>query len=582
MKDDNKYLDCLDRSFKLIKNEQRLSIEASIDELCKVLLLKLCFERKNNNRFLPFVYDLKANTEPVSKFYNRYFETYVANIGFKGWESQMLSKDIFGRVCEELSEMSFTETYNNLYGQAFSAFLQKHYSGYLAEYSTPEKLNSFMLDVICGEKISNIADPCCGLGGTIVAAAKRVGKSVSIKGFDIYPRMANTAKLHMMIYGYAPDRVECADILNGGQVCIIDQFDAIAAHLPQIHQTFSLAGRRDAFDRMLSRTQEDLFIGQILKMLRPDGIAALVVSDGLLEADKRNESRRWLYENAQILNITKFEGVKYEGGDDARPYNVIFIKKMNYPSSDVCSAAYIGANDGDDKIKEVAMSIKNDIYGDGGQKASKLVRYFRLTEQRNWNISLLYIKERIGNKYPIVPLRELMFHNRKRVDINDEGSYCQLTVRNRGLGVERRGEPVKGTGLSKDAKYMARSGQLIISSLEANKGAIGIVPKELDYSVVTSNYYLFSIDSERVDHDYLALVMCTEPVLNQMKILNKREYPMSKISIEKILSVVIPLPDIDTQKRLSKQMMKQMRKVQKAQEELSSKQMSFVKEVFGE
>lgn len=76
--------------------------------------------------------------------------------------------------------------------------------------------------------------------------------------------------------------------------------------------------------------------------------------------------------------------------------------------------------------------------------------------------------------------------------------------------------------------------------------------------------------------------MCTEPVLNLMKILNKREYPMSKISIEKILSVVIPLPDIDTQKRLSKQMMKQMRKVQKAQEELSSKQMSFVKEVFGE
>lgn len=86
----------------------------------------------------------------------------------------------------------------------------------------------------------------------------------------------------------------------------------------------------------------------------------------------------------------------------------------------------------------------------------------------------------------------------------------------------------------------------------------------------------------RLRNNYRTKVMCTEPVLNQMKILNKREYPMSKISIEKILSVVIPLPDIDTQKRLSKQMMKQMRKVQKAQEELSSKQMSFVKEVFGE
>jgi len=582
MEENNKFLDSLEHSYKLIKSEMRLSTEASIEELCKVLLLKLCFERKNNSRFLPFVDDLKANTEPVSSFYRRYYETYASHLGFIGWESQMLSKDVFWRICEGLSKSAFTDSNLSMYGSAFSAFLQKHYAGYLSEYSTPEKLNSFILEVLGYDKISNMVDPCCGLGGTLIEAAKKCKENIVLKGFDIYPRMANTAKLHMMMYGYGPDIVECADIMNGAQVCIIDQFDYIVAHLPQTHQAFSLAGRQYAFDKMLARTQEDFIIGQLLKILRPEGIAAIVVSDGYLEADKRYESRRWLYENAQVINITKFEGLKYEGGDNARPYNVVFLKKMRFPGSDVCSAAYIGVNDGVDKIKEVALSIKNDIYGIPNQNTKEAIRYFRLMEQRTWNITLLFLQEKMGNNYPIVPLRALMVHRRERVEIYDYEEYSQLTVRNKGLGVERRGEPVKGINLSKDAKYIAHRGQLIVSSLEASKGAIGIVPKELDYSVVTSNYYLFSIDSGRVDYDYLALVMSTEPVLNQMKVLNKHEYAMARITIEKILSVVIPLPDLDTQRRLSKMMMKKVKKVQNAQEELDLEQKKFMKEVFGE
>ena len=76
--------------------------------------------------------------------------------------------------------------------------------------------------------------------------------------------------------------------------------------------------------------------------------------------------------------------------------------------------------------------------------------------------------------------------------------------------------------------------------------------------------------------------MCTEPVLYQMECSINASVLCQKRPIEKILSVVIPLPDIETQKRLSKQMIKQVRKVQKAQEELASEQKGFVKEVFGE
>lgn len=576
------YYDSLERSYRIIRSEERLSIEASIEELCKVLLLKLCFEQKNKSQFQPFVYDSEAGNEPVSTFYKRYFNTYVTAFEFAGWEAQMLSKNTYWKVCEELSDMSFANLEPEVHGAMFTAFLQKHYSGYLSEYSTPKKLNAFIMDVLGVEKTSSIADPCCGIGGTLVEAASRTRGAVRLKGLDINDRMANTAKLHLMMHGYKPDTIECQDILNEAKVYVMDQYDFVIAHLPQIHQAISIAGRGEILRHYSFRDYEDCFISQILKMLKPDGMAAVVVSDDLIESDRRSDSRRWLYQNAKILNIAKFEGLVYETGGTARTYNVVFLKNNHYDASDVCSSAFISKDIEDDEIKQIALSIKDEIHGltSGGKHED--IKYFRLLDRSNWNVTLLYLQEKIGVNYPVVPLRELMYHKKDRIIIDSEGYYTQLTVRNKGLGVIRRGNPVKGDLLPKDARYEVRSGQLVVSSLEAFKGAIGIVPKELDRSVVTRNYYSFMIDTTRVRADYLTLVLCTEPIMRQMSTMNKREYAMSRITLEKMLSVVIPLPSLDEQERLSKAMMKQVKKIQTAQDELESEQKNFCKELFGE
>lgn len=573
------YYDSLERSYRIIRSEERLSIEASIEELCKLLMLKLCFEHENKSQFQPFIYDGEASHEPVSSFYKRYFNKYVPSYEFAGWETQMLSKNTYWKVCEELTTMSFAEIDPEVHGAMFTAFLQKHYSGYLSEYSSPKKLNLFIMDVLGAEKTSSIADPCCGIGGTLVEAASRTKGTVLLKGFDINVRMANTARLHLMMYGYKEDAIECQDMLKEAKVYVMDQYDYVIAHLPQIHQAFSVAGRRET---QRHRDYEDCFISQILKMLKPDGMAAIVVSDELIESDKRSGSRRWLYENAKVLNITKFEGLAYETGGAARTYNVIFLKHNHYDASDVCSSAFISKDVEDGDINQIAVSINEEIHGLTSGGKCDAIKYFRLLDRNNWNVTLLYLQEKIGVNYPVVPLRELMYHKKDRINIDSDGYYTQLTVRNKGLGVIRRGEPIKGGLLPKDARYEVRSGQLIVSSLEATRGALGIVPKELDRSVVTRNYYAFMIDTTRVRADYLTLVLCTEPIMRQMSTLNKREYAMSRITLEKMLSVVIPLPSLDEQDHLSKAMMKQVKKIQTAQEELESEQKNFCKELFGE
>ncbi len=120
-----------------------------------------------------------------------------------------------------------------------------------------------------------------------------------------------------------------------------------------------------------------------------------------------------------------------------------------------------------------------------------------------------------------------------------------------------------------------------MSSLDADKGAVGIVPKELNNALVSRNYYLFTIVSDNIDPDYLVMVLSSEPVLRQLR-QHKRGYIMARISIEKILSLVIPLPSIEEQRILVGKLMRKVKRVMQIQDELEKEQKEFAWNLFGE
>lgn len=575
------YVQALEQSLRIIRNTDRLSLEASIEELCKIQLMMLYFERKNEVSLLRFVEELKTGSEDVKYFYERYYRTYVPALVFKGWEQLYASKSSFLKVVETLSEDSLFHCKRWDKAIAFSDFLQLHYAGYLSEYSTPEVLCRFINKALGTEEVLSLVDPCCGLGGMLVEALKQRNSQLKVKGFDVNQRMANTANLQLLMYGYYGTSVECKDVLETSVAYMDGPYEAIAAHLPLRHRAFSIAGRRnDGVDRMFSKIQEDFFISQILKMLQPGGVAALVVSDELLTTERRAESRRWLYKNAQVLNITRFEGLSYKGSSNVRAYNVVFIKKLVTSISDVCMATLIKEGTPEEDIMLTALQIRKVIC----EQDSHLdfnSQYFSLLKEDVWNVNLLFARERMGAKYPTRLLKDLVAHDRERARVKDARNYKQLTVRSKGLGVVERDSEYIGSTASKNVRYIARSGQVVMSSLEADKGATGIVPKDLNNALVSSNYYLFTIVSPDVDPDYLVMVLSSEPVLKQLR-LNKRGFVMSRISIEKVLSLVIPLPSLEEQRMLAGKLMRKVKRVQQIQDELEKEQKEFAWNLFGE
>lgn len=575
------YLQALEQSLRIIRNTDRLSLEASIEELCKIQLMMLYFEQKNEASLLRFIEDLRYSNEDAKDFYRRYYRTYLPENAFKGWEQLFINKSSFVKVVETLSEESLFDCEKWDKANAFSAFLQLHYAGYLSEYSTPEILSRFINNALGTEALLSLADPCCGLGGMLVESIKQRNSQLKVKGFDVNQRMANTANLQLLMYGYYETAVECRDVLETAVAYMDGPYEAVVAHLPLRHRAFSIAGKRkENVDKMFSRIQEDIIISQILKMLKPGGMAALVVSDELLMTERRSDSRRWLYENAQVMNITRFEGLSYKGSSNVRAYNVVFIKKLESSVSDVCMASLIKEGTSEKEILQTAQQIRKAIY-ENDSCLDYNSQYFRLLKEDVWNVNLLFARERMGAKYPTRLLKDLVIHDRERARVKDARNYKQLTVRSKGLGVVDRDVVYIGSTVSKNVRYVAHSGQIIISSLEADKGATGIVPKELNNALVSSNYYLFTIVNSEVDPNYLVMVMSSEPVLKQLR-LHKRGLVMSRISVEKLLSLVIPLPSLEVQRELAGSLMRKVKRVQQIQDELEKEQREFALNLFGE
>lgn len=567
-------------ALRYIRNEDKLSKEASLEELCKLILLKFCYEQKNQYLLVPDKVQLFAFDEYVQDGYRRWFYQYLPAEQFYGWDTIRVSKDSFIAVLKLFKELSFTEIEKKLYGEGFTEFLQSQYTGYLSESASPRILTKYLFSVIETAKITSLFDPCCGLGGMLAEAAKGKHPLVAVAGWDTNRRILNTAKLHLMMYGCRPDDIVIGDLAKKNSTG--ERYGCIVAHLPRVvQQNFSIAGQKDVFFEDQREFTEDVMIKNIVTMLSPNGIAAIVVSDELLENYNRNNSRKWIYENCQLLNITKFEGLAYYGGSIKNPYNVLFLRKSYYPSEPVCTVTFIRKDADEDEIREVAGWVNEWVYTNSISKEEARCKMFNLSGGADWNITLLFLHDLIGDKYKQVALREILESTKERAEIVPTVYYKQLRVKSKGMGVEQRDEPVKGEDFKTKELAFAHAGELVVSALEADNAAIGIVPKELDGAVVTRNFLLFRFDEDKVDPDYLYLVLCSDTIQEQIRLLHKHDYAMSRISISKIQSVVIPLPDLETQRMMVKPLMASIKKVQKAQEEMVDKLDKFNKDLFG-
>ena len=185
------------------------------------------------------------------------------------------------------------------------------------------------------------------------------------------------------------------------------------------------------------------------------------------------------------------------------------------------------------------------------------------------------------SKFALVVLDTLLTPAGEKVTLDERKAYRQLTVKTNGGGIVVRNKIKKsGKDIKTRKQTKVEAGQFLFSKIDARNGAFGIVPKELDGAVVTAEFPLFTVNTEKVIPEFLLLVMTSDEMTSYIKSMAQGSTNRKRLDVATFLNIQVPLPTMDEQKRMMAEyaeMQKKVSKIEKEQDDLPEK---IQKEVF--
>jgi len=151
--------------------------------------------------------------------------------------------------------------------------------------------------------------------------------------------------------------------------------------------------------------------------------------------------------------------------------------------------------------------------------------------------------------WPRVRLGEVLQRYEEIVIPTPGTQYRELTVRLWGRGVIERGR-LDGASLAGSRRYLARAGQFIASRIDARNGAMGIVPDELDGALVTNDFPLFNLRTDRLVPAYFEWLSRTQGFVELCQRGSEGSTNRVRLKEDRFLALDIPLPPLAEQHRV--------------------------------
>lgn len=145
-------------------------------------------------------------------------------------------------------------------------------------------------------------------------------------------------------------------------------------------------------------------------------------------------------------------------------------------------------------------------------------------------------------------LSEVLRHRKGSITIDDDTTYklCRVQLHRRGVVLRQH---IKGAAIRTKSQQVCRAGDFLVAEMDAKVGGYGFVPAELEGAIVSSHYFLFEVDQEKLHPPFLEVV--SQAGILQRQIVAKGSTNYAAIRPASVLSWSIPLPSIDVQKRIA-------------------------------
>ena len=292
-----------------------------------------------NNQLFPKLKDLDISQNPQARIIKSVFEdTY----------NYMKNGTLFRQVINEINKIDFNDSSeSHLFNDIYETILKELQSaGDAGEYYTPRAVTQFMTDIIDPKLGESILDPACGTGGFLTCSIEHVRKQVktdkersvlqsSIRGIEKKPMPHLLCTTNLMLHGFDLPAVRRDNYLNkpysdwGNN----DRVDVIITNPP--FGGVEEDGTETNFPRKF-RTKEtaDLFLALIIRLLKSNGRAAVVLPDGTLFGDGvKNRIKEELMEKCNLHTIVRLPNGVFNPYTSIKT-NLLFFEKGS-PTKDV-------------------------------------------------------------------------------------------------------------------------------------------------------------------------------------------------------------------------------------------------------
>lgn len=165
----------------------------------------------------------------------------------------------------------------------------------------------------------------------------------------------------------------------------------------------------------------------------------------------------------------------------------------------------------------------------------------------NWSVQYAN-EEDIGftRKYPMEKIGAFLVRSKDVIEIQDDVEYKQVTIKinNGGVVPRNNGKTLSGSKIGTKRQHVVHADQFIMSKIDARNGAYGIVPPELEGAIVTNDFPVFDIDTQKIVPQFLVLVSTTEKFVEFARKCSSGTTNRKRIDIDAFLNLQIPLPNI--------------------------------------
>ena len=241
-----------------------------------------------NNDLFPYLQNLENDADKRAFI--------IKNI-FQDTYNYMKSGTLLRQVINKINEIDFNSSEDrHLFNDIYEQLLQSLQSaGNAGEYYTPRAVTQFIVDMVNPKINEKVLDPACGTGGFLACTIDHLKKQIStsaeaetlntnICGIEKKPLPHQLCTTNMILHGIdTPINIRRDNTLSKpiNNISPADRVDCIVTNPPfggieeeGIENNFPASFR--------TRETADLFLVYIMKMLKPQGRAGVVLPDGSL------------------------------------------------------------------------------------------------------------------------------------------------------------------------------------------------------------------------------------------------------------------------------------------------------------